>query len=426
MLIIIRKESEFLIIDYKIKVTVQGQPVTSHLLVVLAVVLLTSPFSFAADNPCYVPPRIPIPGWSIREVFWGGSIRTDSYGKALDAIKAELSGPIRIAWAWDCQTNFLHPYCRVETWVDRSGTSSSLMEMHFKDANCPPGFYHGGGQFWCIRDYSVPVPTIYNVKLTADDEDDAGAGILVKIEPGEIQQLSVNVTGCGGGASSGAEVKLVIEPVNGTGGHAHHDEDRPKGLMSNGVTAESEITVYAGVGGSAVTFLAPKVSGDYKITASCLDRNCNQQGDDKIWVGIEDLIPLNPSPVYSLIGSKPEHPNGHYLTYSALLKITALSIAYNAKYPGKVLHLNDASLERGGIFDIYYDNRAIDGWWKPPHTEHRRGTVIDIRANGASGSILPDEETSFRRLAKRYDIDVRPHGSGSNRHFHVRIMGVRE
>ena len=55
------------------------------------------------------------------------------------------------------------------------------------------------------------------------------------------------------------------------------------------------------------------------------------------------------------------------------------AVIYKAKY-GLPVIFNDSSLERGGRFDA-------NGNWSTPHTYHCRGTEVDVRANGAPGSI---------------------------------------
>lgn len=96
-----------------------------------------------------------------------------------------------------------------------------------------------------------------------------------------------------------------------------------------------------------------------------------------------------------------------------------------------VLYVNDGSLERGGIFDIYWENKqkgtARTAWWIPPHREHRRGTVIDIRANNAEGAIPVANRAIFEKLVKRLGGNYIHESVGTpNEHYHVRLLGVAE
>ena len=86
-----------------------------------------------------------------------------------------------------------------------------------------------------------------------------------------------------------------------------------------------------------------------------------------------------------------------------------------------LLHLNDASLQWGGLFDK-------DGDWDTPHDEHRRGTVVDIRANSSPGAIPPALFKSFIKIATTLGMD--PHqesiGDTVNQHFHTRLLNRKE
>lgn len=84
------------------------------------------------------------------------------------------------------------------------------------------------------------------------------------------------------------------------------------------------------------------------------------------------------------------------------------------------LALNDASLLWGGRFDLSLD-------WAAPHGEHKRGTVIDIRANGSDGSVAQTNFPRFVELAAFYGADAVIHSAGDpNQHFHVRLLGKGE
>ena len=92
----------------------------------------------------------------------------------------------------------------------------------------------------------------------------------------------------------------------------------------------------------------------------------------------------------------------------------------------------------GGVFDINAN-------WQSPHFEHKRGTVIDIRANQATGSIPFDNFELFNLISDEAKIGVllectRDKKKGiqhkrkppdcistvdgsqdSNRHYHIRL-----
>lgn len=106
------------------------------------------------------------------------------------------------------------------------------------------------------------------------------------------------------------------------------------------------------------------------------------------------------------------------------------------------LHLNDASLVWGGKFDV-------KGNWADPHAGHRRGVVIDVRANddtAATGAIPLASFDNFTEMATTYDgAEAQVHctsnktdgqnrqppscigrdgSQDSNRHMHILLLGV--
>jgi hypothetical protein len=86
-----------------------------------------------------------------------------------------------------------------------------------------------------------------------------------------------------------------------------------------------------------------------------------------------------------------------------------------------LMHLNDASLKWGGKFDI-------KGKWAGKHNEHRHGTVIDIRANSASGAIPPELTMSFKKIAKDFGVGAHLEydSDPALRHFHTRLLNRKE
>ena len=106
-----------------------------------------------------------------------------------------------------------------------------------------------------------------------------------------------------------------------------------------------------------------------------------------------------------------------------IIKVTSLVSLYSIIFPGDpVLRLNDASLERGGLFDI----KASQGEsWVPPHGTHRRGDIIDIRFNpnyNPDTAIPEVNRTKFTKLVRSIGGRARVHSPGtSNQHFHVKF-----
>lgn len=266
---------------------------------------------------------------------------------------------------------------------------------------------------------------------------------------------------------AGAMVRVTLDVVAGSGGHAHNDA-RPKGTLVDapGCTAVAGITgnydCTTGADGYAkFTFQADQVSGTHTISAACTNVPCiNYSQSAVVDVKVAGLSTIPASPFYAFVGGTALHSDNHYLTPQAETILNGLAISYAFESQFKVggiaplpLTLNDASLTWGGLLDI-------NGNWAFPHVEHRRGTAIDIRANQAAGSIPKSKFDKFEGLLQAYaellnqQIDfirectkdkkstpaLQRHNrtpdnycvsqlDGSedpNRHYHVRLMGVKE
>lgn len=310
---------------------------------------------------------------------------------------------------------------------------------------CPTGyslyrFDVGINWYICLR----PGPheeLRYQVRLSPLVGVAESATTLVSVEPGKTtESLVAKVYDNNGQLVPNAKVKLVVDVQPYSGGH-QHDEGRhsnsvnenrvgklaPVSPSTGTVTENGKIlSGTTGSNGLRFTFKAPASAGDHKITASCTDgKNCTPEGSDTVWVGVKDLIELPGLDVYVLIPNMndPKHPDNHYMTYTAMLRVMVLAALYHGQFPDDpLLHLNDASLERGGLFDY----KAKDGAaWKPPHETHREGIHIDIRANP---NINPDTAiplknfNDFVEISKKAGGIARLHNVGtSTQHYHVRF-----
>lgn len=85
--------------------------------------------------------------------------------------------------------------------------------------------------------------------------------------------------------------------------------------------------------------------------------------------------------------------------------------------------LNDASLKWGGVLDCFLTcntDKYPSTPWHKHHAEHRRGSVVDVKANGTPGSIVYEDK--FREAALYKGVDIgNLHGSGSSLHYHLRL-----
>ena len=227
------------------------------------------------------------------------------------------------------------------------------------------------------------------------------------------------------------KISLKVDDLK-SGGHAHGTSDRPRGGIANVQTCPSDDTCWswespANNGVVVFNFNPTETSGKYIITATC--DGCRNTETAKVNVKVAGLKPIPPSGFYALyeadgsvIGAvKDRHESNHYLTTAAANKLLVIAINYHHFYPtDPVLYVNDASLMWGGVFDL-------DADWDMPHEEHRRGTVVDIRANSNAGTIPSANFDTFIRLAKLSKVNAKIHSPGeTNQHFHVRLLNRSE
>ncbi len=283
----------------------------------------------------------------------------------------------------------------------------------------------------------------YTIKLSRQDGLPAESGtILYSSEPGQPgPELVATVYDEHNQVVPDVVVQLQANAIPNTGGHHHGDNSvtlRTGTLASADSSANlsQNAQVLSGNTGSTglvFTYNARPVGGDNTIAATCIDNHrCTQQGPMQVGVGIKGLQPLGLN-VYILIPNAtkdPGHPDNHYLTPIAAGVVAVFANLYHAAYPDlSLLQLNDASLERGGIFDLGHN-------WKRPHEQHCRGTVVDIRANGVDGAlnITSGADPMIEAIQKIGDkvgaipvFEVPPNAAGVRvwdaRHFHTRLMG---
>ncbi len=290
-------------------------------------------------------------------------------------------------------------------------------------APCPPGQARNPVTGQCEGSFTIKL---------SNDANPPASGDLAEVEPApapgkDTATLRATVYDASNQPQPGVSISLRAEAVPMSGGHSHHDDNRPMGDLGGtpplGHILENRVT---GPDGAVhFTFTAPKVVGDHTITATCTDRTCNQEGSDRIWVGVKGLYQLQGNTAYELIQPNADvfHPGNHYLTTNASIVLQGIAIEWRSLYKpfGPVLHLNDASLQRGGYFDIQYQ------WNRGEHAEHRRGTVIDIRANNLPGAIPRGDFKDFERVARKYGAVARLHKQNTDKqHYHVRLFGRAE
>ena len=229
---------------------------------------------------------------------------------------------------------------------------------------------------------------------------------------------------------AGVVVTFKVDVVPMTGGHGHHDANRPKGSVpASGVTdANGEIKL---------TFKASEVAGSHNITATC-DSCSNKTVDKKVDVRVPDLAPISPNPSQNADGSyqyaftavDPGHVGTsggrqrgeYYLTAEAAKNLDVL-ISNFAEEGWGIVGLNDASLNWGGLYDLRNN-------WNTPHSEHRLGEEIDISFVRAGNVVSMAKQNSFYKKFcedKKAEIPFSIlHHYVLIPHFHIRLANANK
>jgi hypothetical protein len=178
------------------------------------------------------------------------------------------------------------------------------------------------------------------------------------------------------------DIKLELDVKKDSGGHIHavHNPivtSNTKGKLQS-LNSQSTSDMFGTLEGNTgdqglqFTYEAPKLAGDIVITGSCTSQYCKRDGADTIWVGIKGLWKLQSSTIYKTLPCAFRHSGCHYFTRAALGNFNIVARVYrSANFGVEPVHVGDASLERGGLFDI-------GGNWTSPHTKHRQGRSIDV------------------------------------------------
>lgn len=219
-------------------------------------------------------------------------------------------------------------------------------------------------------------------------------------------------------------VTVTTDVVSGSGGHAHYYA-RPKGrLVDKSGVGTSTLAGRASIFGFtdsngvfAFTFGSEEASGTHIITASCDANQCQSSATASVEVAISDLMQLGvDAKNYTLNGSTTPHPNSHYFSAAALIKISDFANTYaDKKNFGELLIINDSSLEKGGVLDL-----GQDWTFKPNgHQGHRKGVVVDINNYRTTRSL------QFEKFALISGIKAVWEGPGMTKHphYHLWLLG---
>jgi hypothetical protein len=121
------------------------------------------------------------------------------------------------------------------------------------------------------------------------------------------------------------------------------------------------------------SLIASVVSGEYLIYARSV-KDTTIQDTVNLIVKVPNLLNFTGAGRYSLTGSKPKHPDNHYIfnqnAMDTLIKAAEDFASVKWNKTGN-MRINENSLKWGGLFDK-------DSNWKTPHNLHRIGRSVDV------------------------------------------------
>lgn len=270
--------------------------------------------------------------------------------------------------------------CRTayDFYPDATGTSCVL--------RCPAGQQPDAAGTACIEQFTLTlnVPA-GDLEPTGTAAGDANSSKVMSVFVASVQT---------GRPKDKAVVRVTLNGVGSSGGHdGTHTGQRPNGTAAGctaSVIAGNYDCITGPDGKATFTYTAPEVSGTYVVSAGCTNVTCINFSDSKsVDVKVAGMSPIPAAaPLYVLeeniggvmqtIGATVQHTNNHNVTSKTIAGLLELARKYHTEInPGASLYLNDASLAWGGLMDD-------SGKWKPPHSSHRKGDAIDIRADSAN------------------------------------------
>ena len=322
---------------------------------------------------------------------------------------------------WECHFD-------VSIWGTLFRTISRGQELAF----CPPKLSLEGREIAGVYrlgcyGFAPPSQTILTLRTAPNQNpsDPYPSGIASKRATLDvIARVTTN-----GQPKAGVSVNFGVSVEPQTGGHEHHDVNRPKGSLSavQGTTdANGEVKL---------TFTAPEVAGIHTVKATCATCS-NSPAVKEIKVKVPDLIQIpadtQTPPRYVLVGQRSEHRKSHFVTEAGLDVLNQVIRAFARLGWGQV-GINDASLEWGGMFDIegkwlkpYMNNKGK--WVTGGHAEHRNGEQVDISFARPASVSMQLRKKAYREVCNNNRTSLSPdilwhENDGYAPHFHIYLTG---
>jgi hypothetical protein len=227
----------------------------------------------------------------------------------------------------------------------------------------------------------------------------------------------------GGSSKAGMTVNFKVDVIANSGGHDHHDTNRPKGTI-NTTTAITDTQ-----GEAKLTFTSSEFAGIHTVTATCT--NCKPSElikEHQFDVKVPDLVELPAGDGYTLQGNTSalgrNHRGNHYFTKNASDNLIKF-IDTLAVLGWKPVAVDDGSLMWGGRFDIKAS-------WGGSHQEHRTGEEVDIsvvrgtdpkKTKSAYDEFCEDKKVEVPTAILWHDVPLNQ-GGAYPPHFHLRLNGL--
>ena len=294
--------------------------------------------------------------------------------------------------------------------VNSGGLPYGIVAMRSRELGCQPGWTRMDvpGGYQCRR----PAMLALAISLSGIGEirPASTGGVFTSVLTAKVME--------NGRPKEGVGVGFSVDVTPNSGGHEHHNANRPKGSLSvtQGTTnANGEVRL---------TFVAPEVAGIHTVKATCATCS-NSPAVKEVQVKVPSLVEMLADtklpPSYTMVGQTGNHSSNHWLTSGSVVTLGKVTEAMFKSGWGAV-GVNDGSLVWGGLFDI-------KGAWTPSHHEHRTGSEVDLSVTNPRSITSVQKKKTYAELCKKentaFSIQTLWHqDDGYPEHFHMYLDGA--
>jgi hypothetical protein len=231
------------------------------------------------------------------------------------------------------------------------------------------------------------------------------------------------------------QVSLTKAAVAGSGGHLHHDQNRPSGSLSwsSGSTGSTGVRT--------LTYTAPEVAGQVEIETAGVASGSQASARFTVNVRMDGLepVPLAGDGFEMDAHSVGHGSNNRYATAGVIQQLQTVVNAFRQRLgrlpqpPAEIpiLVFTSISLPSGGLFDVDANgDGVIDNLWSPPHISHRFGVDADMRIRRPGVGFIPEPlrvhlETAILEADFTFPIRAESPANPGATHWHLRSRNFR-